>query len=105
MADAKCAKLTDKFININPDASPQEKVPNIEDYFGCLPHHLCLSLQWMNESIYKDNWKSFRQRKGFSSMSDSMVRMYQVSLLLLAFLSSFIQLFISSFWFGSLWLQ
>ena len=103
MANAKHVELSDKFISINPDASQQGRVPNIEDHFRCRLHRLCISLQWMNESINKDNWKSLRQRQWFSSISDSMVRLYQVSLSLLALISltSFVQPFISSFCFGS----
>ena len=60
MADVRCAKLPEKFIKINLDTSQQGRVPNIEDHFGCLPHHLYVPLQWMNECLNKEDNKNLR---------------------------------------------
>ena len=79
MADARRAKRPYKFISIKLDADNQGRVADIDDHFGHLPIRLCLSLQWMNESITKEGWKHLKQHKGFASMGDSMVRLYEVS--------------------------
>ena len=55
VVNTKHATSPEKFISINLDVNPQGRVSNIEDHFGCLLFHLRLFLQWLNESISKND--------------------------------------------------
>ena len=55
MADARCVERWDEFVNLNPNVDYQGRVVDIKDHFSRLPSRLCLLLQWMNESITRED--------------------------------------------------
>ena len=61
MADARQDGHIGEFFNINPDATPEGRIANLEDYTDRLFIHLRLSFQWLNECLDRDEWKDLRQ--------------------------------------------
>ena len=61
MADARWVSHVEEFYYINPNAAPEGRVANLEEYTDRLPIRLCLPLQWLNECLGRGKWKDLRQ--------------------------------------------
>ena len=69
-----------EFYNINPNATSEGKVANLEEYTDRLLIHLYLPLEWLNEFLGRDELRDLRKRgQGLPSFCDSMVCLYQVN--------------------------
>ena len=79
MAAARRVEQRDRYVSFNPIEDYQGKVENIKGYFINLPHRLCILLQWMNDSISKEDWKELIRHKGIGSLNDTMLHFYQVN--------------------------
>ena len=60
MADARRVGHVGEFFNINPNATPEGRVSNLEEYTDRLPIRFRLPLQWLNECLGRDEWKDLR---------------------------------------------
>ena len=79
MANARQVEQHERYINFNPIEDYRGKVENIEEYFSNLPYRVCIPLQWMNESISKEEWKELMRHKGIDSLNGTMLHFYQVN--------------------------
>ena len=57
MANARRAGHVGEFYNINPNATPEGRIVNLEEYIDHLLIRLCLPLQWLNECLGRDEWR------------------------------------------------
>ena len=79
MVDARRVEQCGRYVNLNPIDDYRGRVENIEESFNNLPHCLYIPLQWMNESISKEDWKELMQHKGIDSLNETMLYFYQVN--------------------------
>ena len=89
LADARRKARRGCYVSFNPMTETKGRVTNIEEAFKNLPCHICLMMQYMNESITTEEWGLLNQRKGIEILNHTMLLTYKLSPFLFLFLLYF----------------
>ena len=81
MEDARKEVHCEKYVSFNLMTDTRGRVVNIEEAFGNPPYYICLSMQWMNESLTIENYGLLTKRVGIELLNHTMLLTYKVSFL------------------------